>query len=53
MYTLLFLLIFLCVMAVLRDWPTRFRNLLWAGTLVATTIAFLPHVLTHTFHLAL
>lgn len=53
MYTLLFLLIFLCVMAVLLDWPGRSRMLLWTGTLVATAIAFLPHVLAHTFHIAL
>ncbi|MFD7340662.1 hypothetical protein ACFV98_32445 [Streptomyces violascens] len=53
MYTLLFLLILLCVTAVLRDWPARARSLLWAGTLAATAIAFLPHVITHTFHIAL
>ncbi|MFJ7203744.1 hypothetical protein ACIQWR_09460 [Streptomyces sp. NPDC098789] len=53
MYTLLFLLIFLCVMAVLRGWPARTRNPLWAGTLLLTVLAFLPHVLDHTFHIAL
>ncbi|MFE2282800.1 hypothetical protein ACFXDJ_01215 [Streptomyces sp. NPDC059443] len=53
MYTLLFLLIFLCVMTVLRGRPDRSRMLLWAGTLIVTTIAFLPHVITHTFHIAL
>ncbi|ATZ29089.1 hypothetical protein ACFZBM_31195 [Streptomyces lavendulae] len=44
MYTLLFLLISVCVWAVLRDWPRRTRLLLWAGTLVLTTLAFLPHL---------
>ncbi|MCX5377047.1 hypothetical protein [Streptomyces sp. NBC_00091] len=44
MYTILFLLISLCVWAVLRDWPGRARLLLWAGTLVLTTLAFLPHL---------
>ncbi|MFF3863946.1 hypothetical protein [Streptomyces sp. NPDC002209] len=53
MYTLLFLLIFLCVMAVLRDCPARIRVPLWAGTLIASVIAFLPHAVDHTFHIAL
>ncbi|MFE0101054.1 hypothetical protein [Streptomyces sp. NPDC059009] len=52
MYTLLFLLISLCVLAVLCPWPPRSRLLLWSGTLALTTLAFLPHVLDHTFHLA-
>ncbi|MGW1076017.1 hypothetical protein [Streptomyces sp. NPDC002537] len=53
MYTLLFLLIAICVLAVLRDWSDRSRMLLWAGTLVVTALAFLPHVIDHTFRLAL
>ncbi|MGW1198496.1 hypothetical protein ACWD4B_22055 [Streptomyces sp. NPDC002536] len=52
MYTLLFLLISLCVLAVLRDWPRRRRLVLWAGTLVAALIAFVPHVINHAYHLA-
>ncbi|GAA0301112.1 hypothetical protein GCM10010302_44600 [Streptomyces polychromogenes] len=44
MYTLLFLLISLCLWAVLRDWPRRARLSLWAGTLALTTLAFLPHL---------
>ncbi|WP_327351622.1 hypothetical protein [Streptomyces sp. NBC_01304] len=53
MYTLLFLLIALCVFAVLRDWSHRARMLLWSGTLALTVLALLPHILNHTFHLAL
>ena len=53
MYTLLFLLVFLCVLAVLREWPRRSRMLLWTGTLAVTVLGFLPHVLDHTFHIAL
>ncbi|MFJ3906951.1 hypothetical protein EDE04_3029 [Streptomyces sp. 2132.2] len=53
MYTLLFLLIFLCVVAALRPWPAGVRVPLWTGTLIASLIAFLPHVLDHTFHIAL
>ncbi|MFF0213689.1 hypothetical protein [Streptomyces vinaceus] len=53
MYTLLFLLIFLCVVAALRPWPAGVRVPLWTGTLVVSLIAFLPHVLDHTFHIAL
>ncbi|MEU7602611.1 hypothetical protein ACFCYI_20110 [Streptomyces sp. NPDC056257] len=53
MYTLLFLLIFLCVVAVVRDWPARARMPLWTGTLIVTVLAFLPHVIDHTFHIAL
>ncbi|MGE7385108.1 hypothetical protein ACQKM2_06335 [Streptomyces sp. NPDC004126] len=44
MYTLLFLLISLCLWAVLRGWPRGPRLLLWAGTLALTTLAFLPHL---------
>lgn len=44
MYTILFLLIALCVLAVVRDWPRRPRLLLWAGTLSVTILAFLPHL---------
>ncbi|MCX5192532.1 hypothetical protein OOK31_01280 [Streptomyces sp. NBC_00249] len=53
MYTLLFLLIFLCVMAVLQDRPARIRLPLWTATLALSVLAFLPHVLDHTFHIAL
>ncbi|MBH1939196.1 hypothetical protein I5Q34_33900 [Streptomyces sp. AV19] len=53
MYTLLFLLIFLCVLAVIRGWPRRQRLLLWAGTLVAALLAFAPHVIDHSYHLAI
>ncbi|MER5929055.1 hypothetical protein [Streptomyces sp. NPDC002054] len=53
MYTLLFLLIFGCVVAVLRDRSDRVRMLLWTGTLIVTVAAFLPHVFDHTFHIAL
>ncbi|MCM1970512.1 MULTISPECIES: hypothetical protein [unclassified Streptomyces] len=44
MYTILFLLISVCVLAVVRDWPGRTRLLLWAGTLSVTLLAFLPHL---------
>ncbi|MER5763012.1 hypothetical protein [Streptomyces sp. NPDC002082] len=44
MYTILFLLISVCVLAVVRDWPGRNRLLLWAGTLSVTLLAFLPHL---------
>ncbi|MGW6709146.1 hypothetical protein ACWGDE_30240 [Streptomyces sp. NPDC054956] len=44
MYTILFLLISVCVLAVLRDGPRRTRMLLWAGTLSLTLLAFLPHL---------
>ncbi|MFG2876277.1 hypothetical protein ACGFYU_14965 [Streptomyces sp. NPDC048337] len=44
MYTLLFLLISLCVWAVLRDWSRGARLSVWAGTLAVTTLAFLPHL---------
>ncbi|MEV7415912.1 hypothetical protein [Streptomyces sp. NPDC089919] len=53
MYTLLFLLVFLCVVALLRGWPARLRMPLWAFTLLASVAAFLPHVFDHTFHIAL
>ncbi|WP_330331617.1 hypothetical protein OHS33_18980 [Streptomyces sp. NBC_00536] len=51
MYTILFLLITVCVVAVLRDGSRRTRLLLWAGTLAFTTLAFLPH-LDRAFHLS-
>ncbi|GAA1182161.1 hypothetical protein F4556_005396 [Kitasatospora gansuensis] len=51
MYTLLFLLISLCVLAVLRGRPRRSQLLLWAGTLSLTVLAFLPH-LDRAFHLS-
>ncbi|MFE9566554.1 hypothetical protein ACFYM0_36280 [Streptomyces sp. NPDC006487] len=44
MYTILFLLISVCVLAVVRDGPGRTRLLLWAGTLSVTFLAFLPHL---------
>ncbi|WP_188272172.1 hypothetical protein [Streptomyces sp. CBMA152] len=52
MYTLLFLLIALCVVAVLRDWPRRARLLMWSSTLALSFIAFLPHVIDHSYQLA-
>ncbi|AIA01466.1 hypothetical protein ACFU90_22815 [Streptomyces noursei] len=53
MYTLLFLLIALCVLATFRDWSRRARLLMWSATLVLSVLAFVPHILAHTFHLAL
>ncbi|MFJ7154001.1 hypothetical protein ACIQUQ_03595 [Streptomyces sp. NPDC101118] len=53
MYTLLFLLILLCVLALLRHWPDRVRMPLWAGTLACAVLAFLPHVVGRAFHIAL
>lgn len=44
MYTILFLLISLCVLALLRDRPRGTRLLWWAGTLGLTILAFLPHL---------
>ncbi|MDG4856576.1 hypothetical protein P8605_00030 [Streptomyces sp. T-3] len=52
MYTLLFLLISICVVAVLRDVSHRTRLLLWSGTLALTVLAFLPH-LDRAFNIAL
>ena len=54
MYTLLFLLIFLCVLSVLlADRIGRGSRALWMVTLIAAVAAFLPHVFNHTFHLEL
>ncbi|MGW1076773.1 hypothetical protein [Streptomyces sp. NPDC002537] len=44
MYTILFLLILLCVTAVLRDWSRRGRLLLWAGALTVALVVFAPHL---------
>ncbi|MEU5434894.1 hypothetical protein AB0G73_16180 [Streptomyces sp. NPDC020719] len=52
MYTLLFLLIALCVFAVLADWSRRARLLTWSTTLALCFIAFLPHVIDHSYQLA-
>ncbi|MGW1076754.1 hypothetical protein [Streptomyces sp. NPDC002537] len=52
MYTLLFLLILVCVVALLRGWSLKPWLWLWSGTLALTFLAFLPH-LDRTFHLGL
>ncbi|MFC9897444.1 hypothetical protein ACFVMC_27455 [Nocardia sp. NPDC127579] len=52
MYTLLFLLISLCVLTVLwTDRVGRGARALWVATLIATVAAFLPQLLGHTFGL--
>ncbi|MFD6463647.1 hypothetical protein [Streptomyces roseolus] len=54
MYTLLFLLICLCVLSVLlADRFGRGSRALWTITLLAVCAAFLPQVLDHSFHLEL
>ncbi|MEV6771089.1 hypothetical protein AB0N05_20965 [Nocardia sp. NPDC051030] len=53
MYTLLFALILLCVLAVVRDWPRRYSMSLCSMTLALAVLAFLPHVVGRPFGIAL
>lgn len=53
MYTLLFALILLCVVAVVRSWPRGYVMGLCSATLALSVLAFLPHVIDHSFQLGL
>ncbi|GAB4583670.1 hypothetical protein [Nocardia sp. IFM 10818] len=53
MYTLLFALVLLCVLAVVRDRPRRYAMSLCSATLALSVLAFLPHVIDHRFSLGL
>ncbi|MBL1078049.1 hypothetical protein JK358_26955 [Nocardia sp. 2] len=53
MYTLLFLLILLCVAAVIRDWPRGYVMALCSATLGLSVLAFLPHVVGRPFGIEL
>ncbi len=53
MYTLLFASILLCVLAVVRDRPRRYWMSMCAATLALSVLAWLPHIASHHFGIAL